>query len=93
MDRATTDLGTKFKEWSEETEVFFGKTKEVRRSSIEITVTCIDHYQEMYHKEKIKLVQHNISKMVKGRLRQEVNEIVTGIITDREEDIDGTLLN
>ena len=93
MDGAATNLGIKFKEWSEETEVFFGKAKEIRRVPVEIMGTDVGHYQGMSHEEKIKLVQRNISKVLKDRPRREVDDIVTEIITGNEEDIDGILLD
>jgi hypothetical protein len=93
MDGATINLGIKFKDWSKEIEVFFGKTKEVRRVPVKITGINIDHYQEMSYKEKIKRVQRNTSKVTRDRPRREVDDIVTGIITGNKEDIDGILLD
>ena len=53
----------------------------------------VDHYQEMTHKEKIKLVQRNISKVLKDGPRREVDDIVTGIISGNKGNIDGILLD
>ena len=51
IDGAAIDLCAKFKEWSE-IEVFFGKTKEVRRSPVEMVGEDIDHYQGMTHEKE-----------------------------------------
>jgi hypothetical protein len=93
MDGAVTDLGIKFKEWLEETEVLFGTAKEVRRVPVKIMGTNVDHYQGMSYEEKIAFVQRNISKVMKDRPQQEVNDIVTGIITGKDENINGIFLN
>jgi hypothetical protein len=85
--------GVKEPKWSEETEVFFRMAKEVRRVPVKIIGTNVDHYQGMSHEEKIKLVQRNISKVLKDRPRREVDDIVTEIITGNKEDIDGILLD
>ena len=47
----------------------------------------------MTHAGEIKLIQRNISKVKKGRPRGEVDDIVAWFTTDKEEDIDGTLLD
>jgi hypothetical protein len=93
MDGAATDLGIRCKEWLEETEVIFGKAKEIRRIPVEIKGTHVDHYQMMSLEEKIKLAQRNISKVSKDRPRRDVDDIVTEIILGNEEDIDGILLD
>ena len=59
----------------------------------QITGTNTNHYQEMTLKEKIKLLQRNISKVLKDRPRQEVDNIITGIISGDEKDICSILLD
>ena len=60
---------------------------------MEITGKDIDHYQGMTHGEMIKLIQWSISKVMKGRPRQEVDDTTTGIITDKGEETDSNLLD
>jgi hypothetical protein len=71
----------------EENGVYAGKAIEYRTLQVEIMGGNIDHYQEMTPEWKIKLVQRNISNVLKDRPRREVVNIITGIISVNEEDI------
>ena len=55
MYGSATNLGTKFREWWGETEVFLRKVKEARRSPVKIVGTNVDHYQGMPDEEILKL--------------------------------------
>ena len=71
----------------EEKGVYAGKAIEYRTLQVEIMGGNIDHYQEMTPEWKIKLVQRNISNVLKDRPRREVDDIITRIISVNEEDI------
>ena len=47
----------------------------------------------MTHEEKIKLIQQSVSEVTKGRPRQEMDKIVTGIITGTVDEIYDILLD
>ena len=71
----------------EEKGVYAGKAIEYRTPQAEIMGANIDHYQEMTPEWKTKVVQRNISNVLKDRPRREVVNIITGIISVNEEDI------